>query len=310
MSNPEAIATHLANDAQSSSRNLRPAQADERGQAATLTVEEVEGLNRMLQAAVENLTTQSKINDRMVARLLDLEKQVNDLDARVSRALQKSAAEGLPVYLGNSRALCRVLDSFLMYVDTRDTCFTPQVLSNACWRPAQTRVFSQLVKRGMRVMEVGAQTGYFTLLAAAGVGPQGRVLALEPDARKGELLALNVQVNGFGGQVRALTPEPFPPLDELMADSVDVLKLDSQTGTPGGFASINAVLARSPNLTVMADFSPALMQQRGESPEEFLRAIRAAGFQLRVMTSQATLRPVGDAELFGPGSATLLLNRS
>ena len=45
-------------------------------------------------------------------------------------------------------------------------------------------------------VDVGANIGYFTLLASRAVGPSGRVLAFEPDPDNYRLLALNCKHNG------------------------------------------------------------------------------------------------------------------
>ena len=336
MSNPDAVATERATGRKNPGSGERPPQAEETPQVVNFTVEEAEGLNRMLQATVENFTAQSKINDQLVSRLLDFEKKLADLDAQVRRALEAGTRERLPLYMGNSLALCRILDSFLMYVDTRDTRMTPHLLLEGCWKPAQTRVMSRLVTRGMRVVEVGAQTGYFTLLAAAGTGPEGQVVALEPETRTFELLNLNVQVNGLAHRVRTLTvdtsngggiaeraahrksrgpasrpmPETFAPLDELIPDPIDVLLLDAQGNEPQVFAGMRGLLPRSPHLTILLEFAPTLLERSGNSPREFLCALRAAGFEIRAITPQASTPAIEDAALLASPASTLLLDRS
>ena len=51
------------------------------------------------------------------------------------------------------------------------------------------------VRDGMVALDVGANLGYFTLLMASLVGPQGRVLAFEPNPRMHRLLSENVVLN-------------------------------------------------------------------------------------------------------------------
>ena len=46
-------------------------------------------------------------------------------------------------------------------------------------------------------VDVGANLGYFTVLAADSVGEQGRVFAFEPDPDNARLLRANVRRNGF-----------------------------------------------------------------------------------------------------------------
>ncbi len=52
-----------------------------------------------------------------------------------------------------------------------------------------------LLRPGMTFVDVGANWGYFTLLAAKLVGPQGGVIALEPDPRMFTKLTANIAWN-------------------------------------------------------------------------------------------------------------------
>jgi len=70
------------------------------------------------------------------------------------------------------------------------------------YEPPVTRVVQQHLRPGGIVVDVGANWGYFSLLAAATVGDGGTVFALEPDPRQFEALSRNVSANGF----RQVTP--------------------------------------------------------------------------------------------------------
>jgi len=73
----------------------------------------------------------------------------------------------------------------------REVCFT------GMYEPQETALFRALVRPGMTVVDVGANWGYFTLLAAALVGSSGRVVALEPEPRLFAVLAENIRRNGL-----------------------------------------------------------------------------------------------------------------
>ena len=60
-----------------------------------------------------------------------------------------------------------------------------------------TRLFRKVVQPGMTVIDVGANVGYYTLQAAARVGPAGRVHAFEPAGSTFTRLVENVELNGF-----------------------------------------------------------------------------------------------------------------
>jgi FkbM family methyltransferase len=63
------------------------------------------------------------------------------------------------------------------------------------WEPEVLRVVTNTVKPGMTVIDIGAHIGYYTLLFAKCVGPNGRVVAFEPLPANFELLERNIQLN-------------------------------------------------------------------------------------------------------------------
>jgi len=66
--------------------------------------------------------------------------------------------------------------------------------------PYQRDVFEVMrrhVRAGMTVYDVGAHMGYFALVLARLVGPDGRVCAFEPDPRNLEALRINLTTNGI-----------------------------------------------------------------------------------------------------------------
>lgn len=72
------------------------------------------------------------------------------------------------------------------------TCF-----EQGGWEPAQTALIERSIKSGGVVLNVGANTGYYALIAASLVGPEGRVHAFEIQPRIIEILRRNVLANGY-----------------------------------------------------------------------------------------------------------------
>lgn len=73
----------------------------------------------------------------------------------------------------------------------REVCFTGR------YEPQETAVLKAVLRPGDVFVDVGANWGYFTLLAAHRVGAGGRVVSLEPDPRLFPVLAENVARNGL-----------------------------------------------------------------------------------------------------------------
>ncbi len=93
----------------------------------------------------------------------------------------------LPAQLGGSMFVCDLRDSV-----SREACLTGQ------YEPQETALLRRLLKPGMTFVDVGANWGYYTLLAAHLVGRGGRVISLEPDPRLFTTLSLNVERNRLG----------------------------------------------------------------------------------------------------------------
>lgn len=68
---------------------------------------------------------------------------------------------------------------------------------NRVYEKEVVRLFCEIVKPGMTVLDVGAHIGYHTLIAARLVGSQGRVYSFEPEPSNFAQLSKNVELNGL-----------------------------------------------------------------------------------------------------------------
>jgi len=105
------------------------------------------------------------------------------------------APTAFSVQLGEEDALrCRVGDVEL-FADAADAAVTPGLRSGA-YEPHLTAVFERYCTPGMTVVDVGANLGYYSLLASRLVGPSGRVVALEPNSENCRLLLSSLRMGG------------------------------------------------------------------------------------------------------------------
>ena len=105
-----------------------------------------------------------------------------------------------PVYMGNNRALLCTTNHCKMYVDTTDLLIAPWLLIHGEWEPEETALFKKLLKPGDVFVDVGANIGYYTLLAVRMGASQ--VYSFEPQASTYELLSKNVIINWMTSVVR------------------------------------------------------------------------------------------------------------
>ncbi|MBB3957837.1 FkbM family methyltransferase [Novosphingobium sediminicola] len=119
--------------------------------------------------------------------------------ARETRGPTEAAIRAMAqnAYMGQGLSLCRVLGRYKFFVDTHDFGLAPHLMLDGFWEMWVTEAIVSMVRPGMVVADIGANLGYFSMLMADLVGPQGRVHAFEPNPRLRDLLGRNVSINGF-----------------------------------------------------------------------------------------------------------------
>lgn len=215
-----------------------------------------------------------------------------------------------------------------LWFDGGDTRLTPWVRSQGVWEADVMKLLGRSLAPGSVFVDVGANVGFHTVLAAQLVGRGGQVFAVEPAPwtlallranawRSGvEVTVLPVAASDAAGTVRLAyeaghrsgaqlsrtgVEVEAVPLDALLPEvAVDVLKVDVEGAEPLVLRGARAVLARSPRLLAVVEFRNE-RHLSGESPAEVLAFYESLGFQL------CLLRRNGDLE---QASAGAVLERS
>ncbi len=79
----------------------------------------------------------------------------------------------------------------------RDRFVSQRLREVGIWEPFETSLVLRLLRPGAVFVDVGANIGYFSVLAASVVGAQGTVFAFEPDPENFRLLRANAELNGL-----------------------------------------------------------------------------------------------------------------
>jgi FkbM family methyltransferase len=191
-------------------------------------------------------------------------------------------------------------------------------------------------------VDVGANWGYFTLLAAGLVGPRGRVLSLEPDPRLYARLTANLQRNDLGhvtacpvaaadqaGTLRLagfdeqagnwglsrLTEQPAATtfavrscpvdalLDELGIGEVELLKMDIEGAEDLALRGMRAGLDRQRYRRILLEVHPTLLADRGLGVAAVLEPLQAAGYRAwRIDHSAEATRRAAYARTLDPAT--------
>jgi FkbM family methyltransferase len=77
----------------------------------------------------------------------------------------------------------------------------PFLLSDGVYERCTTELFKSLLKPGMVVLDIGANFGYYGLIAARAVGNTGKIYAFEPEPKNFRLLVNNIKLNAFANMI-------------------------------------------------------------------------------------------------------------
>lgn len=105
--------------------------------------------------------------------------------------------ERLHTYMGDHTVLTELIYGPKMYLDTREMSMTGHLIMEGYWEKWVTETFRMTVEPGMTVCDIGANCGYYSLIAAQLVGPEGAVHAFEPNPFHHENFRKNKWINGY-----------------------------------------------------------------------------------------------------------------
>jgi FkbM family methyltransferase len=94
-----------------------------------------------------------------------------------------------------------VIEGVPLVFDVTEFTTYPLYFGGVYWEPQTTACLARRLGEGSVFVDVGANHGYFTVLAAALVGSTGRVVAFEPNPAVFEQLRTHVRLNDFGARV-------------------------------------------------------------------------------------------------------------
>jgi FkbM family methyltransferase len=220
--------------------------------------------------------------------------------------------------------LCRVLGKYIIYADAEDLGIVPHLCLDGFWESWITVAMARLLKPGWCCVDVGANHGYYTLIMADAVEPDGRVLAVEPNPLLAEMLKRSITVNGLQRQAgvmqkaatdkdsgrmhlvvprnrasdatlfrEATTSDDVIEVETVTIDhitknwpSVDFIKIDAEGAEESIWRGMRKTLERNQEITIIME----IVCSRYAKPRTFLSEIQVAGFLLRYIDYDATIK--------------------
>jgi FkbM family methyltransferase len=207
-----------------------------------------------------------------------------------------------------------------LWFDGADTQVTQWVRSQGVWEADVMKLLAGTLRQGDVFVDVGANVGFHTVLAAQLVGPTGKVFALEPAPWALELLRANLWRSGVDATVLPIAASDTAgrvrlaldaghrsgahltesaegaevdavPLDAALPGIVvDVLKVDVEGAEPLVLRGARALLERSPRLIAVVEFRDE-RHLSGERPAEVLAFYSSLGFEPCLLRRNGDLAP-------------------
>ena len=210
--------------------------------------------------------------------------------------------------------------------------FPPLALALDQYEVGTTRLIESILRPGMVFVDAGAHVGYYTLIAAGLVGPQGRVYAFEPDPANHEILVKNIEVNGYTNitPIRsALSNRPgtaslhitsldtgrhslyrqniplkgqvevaVTTLDTFLGTQgwpqVDLIKMDVEGAEQDVLDGMSEILEKTPQPKLVLEFNPSLLSKAGVGLSEFLDRFSSWGMDVQWVNEDQGLMRLND----------------
>jgi FkbM family methyltransferase len=219
--------------------------------------------------------------------------------------------------------------------DHRDLHVSKTLRETGIWEPYETQLLVDALRSGDVFLDVGANLGYYTVLAASLVGSEGKVFAFEPEpanfsllessCRHNELTNIELHcvalsdVDGSGymflnqsnlgdhqiyddGGGRERIEIQLVPGDICLAvhaSRADVIKIDTQGAEYNVLSGLQKLIKNSlPDLIMIVEFWPAGLRRAGGSGDQLLDLLLEYGLDIQIIDHLGhSLIPCTEADL-------------
>lgn len=215
--------------------------------------------------------------------------------------------------------VCSQFQGFKLILPGQDTVMTPMMLVHGVHEEAETELLRRELREGKTFVDIGANIGYFSLLASSLVGLQGKVFAFEPEPESYRFLCENIRLNhaqnvipfqkavsrnngktkffldegNRGGHTMASKNIQTQKKGEIEVETVTLddfyenaggaihfIKVDAQGAEGLIFEGMNKILTL-PNLKMLIEFWPAGLRALGTDPLKFLNRL-SLNFEIQI----------------------------
>jgi FkbM family methyltransferase len=208
------------------------------------------------------------------------------------------------------------LPEFKIYAMQNDASVGASIIHSKHFEPHVGNAIKNNLKPGGVFLDLGANIGFFTLLAASIVKDTGKVISVEPNMQNLQLLYASILENkftnikvfpfaasdhseilkltSFGSNGLVGVPQedhlnsqflPSMMVDELLQneEKIDLVKLDIEGYEPLAFKGMVEVVKKH-NPVIISEFSPWHIEHRSKiTPKEYLKLLSQDDYNLSIL---------------------------
>jgi FkbM family methyltransferase len=295
------------------------------GQADCATFGDVIACYRLFLGRHPDADGLAHYRQRLEAGRVSLEDLVSEFLGSVEFVRRQSER---PVGEASSGEIVNTCEGFIIRVDPADYAVGHTLALTGSYEPEVSAALRGELTEGATFVDIGANIGWFSLLAASLVGPTGRVIAIEPNPRNVALLRQSAKDNGFenidvvavalgerpgaaaletdGSNGRLILVDGPPtqaveasfvvatyPLDtvlsEVGAGRVDAIKIDVEGAEPLVLRGATRTISESRPVLVSEFYPLALDSSPWGNARRYLAMLRALSYRLSVIGGDGLL---------------------
>lgn len=228
----------------------------------------------------------------------------------VNRLVEHSPAL---IRFGQQDVVARRIGGIMLLLDRADGSVSHIILQDHAYEPHLTPVFEYYCRPGATVVDIGANIGYYSVLGAQLAGPDGRVIAIEPNSENCRLLLLAAAMNGVSVELLPVGLDdhrgwsyfstalgtngrlvrggpaladgsgfvvPTFTLDEVVDGPVDLIKIDVEGAEFRVFSGAERILAEC-RPAILSEFSCHMLAEVSDClPESYLHRFTDLGYRI------------------------------
>ena len=102
---------------------------------------------------------------------------------------------------GRSRYKKVRVNDYEMFIDLKDSGISKALFVYGTREKDQMNIVKGVILPGMKMLDIGANIGYYVIMESRLIGPSGKIIAYEPSADNCALLKKNLELNNLSGKV-------------------------------------------------------------------------------------------------------------